>query len=401
MTRTEALSFLGESITEKGVSMSHSELRSRAAARGAALLVTLTLVACQEASRSSIEPETATPVEFFTEADFDEVDKIDLHAHIHTEDGAFVDLAREDRFWFVNIATHAADPEEMKKRHDTVFAQQEAHPDRVLAVVSFPMAGWDDEGWAEKTIRYLDEAFERGAKGVKVWKNIGMEFRDAAGGIVMIDDPGFDPVFAHIVEKDVPVIGHLGEPRECWLPVDQMVMHKGYFSSHPEYHMYLQPEMPSYEDQLEARDGLLKRNPKLRFAGAHLGSLEWSVDELAAFLDRFPDTIVETAARVRDLQYQSSLDRERVRDFMIAYQDRIAYGTDLVVEAPTSTEEAIANARRRWRSDWRYFATDGPVEVRQLDEPVPGLKLPREVVEKLYRLNAQRFLDEAWGPPRT
>jgi hypothetical protein len=47
-------------------------------------------------------------------------------------------------------------------------------------------------------------------------------------------------------------------------------------------------------------------------------------------------------------------------------------------------------------SDWTYFATDGPVEVRQLDEPVKGLQLPRTVVEKLYRLNAERFFGDPW-----
>ena len=263
------------------------------------------------------------------------------------------------------------------------------------------MEGWDDDDWPQRTIQYLDAAFERGAVGVKVWKNIGMEFRDSNGDLIMIDNPRFDPVFQHLVEKDIPVIGHLGEPRECWLPADQMVIHKGYYSSHPEYHMFLHPEMPSYEDQLAARDGLLERNPKLRFAGAHMGSLEWSVDELAAFLDRFPDVIVETAARVRDLQYQSSRDRDKVRDFMIKYQDRVAYGTDLDVDPTAKTEEAIAEARKRWHSDWTYFATDGPVELSQLDEPVAGLKLPRSVVDKLYRRNTERFFDEPWGAPES
>ena len=352
------------------------------------------LVACQTGEPPA-EPEARE--ESFAEEDYDRVDKIDFHAHVHAKDGEFVDLSRADRFWFVNIATYDADPDEMRMRHETVFTQLEAHPDRVIAVSSFPMDGWGDDDWHERTIQYLDETFERGAVAVKIWKNIGMEFRDRDGAIVMIDDPRFDPVFEHLVQKGVPVIGHLGEPRECWLPVEQMVMHKGYFSTHPEYHMYLQPEMPTYEDQLAARDALLARNPKLRFAGAHLGSLEWSVDELAAFLDRFPDVIVDTAARVRDLQYQSSLDRDKVRDFMIKYQDRIAYGTDLVVEPTAMTEEAITEARRRWRSDWRYFATDGEVEVGQLDEPVQGLKLPRGVVEKLYRLNAERFFGDPWG----
>jgi predicted TIM-barrel fold metal-dependent hydrolase len=160
--------------------------------------------------------------------------------------------------------------------------------------------------------------------------------------------------------------------------------------------MYLHPEMPSYEDQLAARDHLLEKHPGLRFAGAHLGSLEWSVDELARFLDRFPHVIVETAARIRDLQYQSSQDRDRVRRFFIEYQDRIAYGTDLTVRPDADVEEAIADARRRWRSDWTYFATDGEVEVSQLAEPVRGLQLPRSVVEKLYRRNAARFFGDPW-----
>ncbi len=363
----------------------------------ALVVLPLAVVACQQAERPAADPVTAAAEEFFTAEDYDRVGKIDLHAHIHAEDGEFVDLARQDRFWFVNIATYNADPDEMRMRHETVFTQLEAHPDRVIAVSSFPMEGWDDDDWQEKTIRYLDETFERGAVGVKLWKNIGMEFRDKNGHIVMIDNPRFDPIFEHLVRKGIPVIGHLGEPRECWLPVEEMVMHKGYFSTHPEYHMFLHPDMPSYEDQLAARDGLLERNPDIQFAGAHLGSLEWSVDELAAFLERFPNVIVETAARVRDLQYQSSLYHDKVRDFMIKYQDRVAYGTDLAIKPPDSTDEAIQAARHRWHSDWTYFATDGSVDVRQLDEPVKGLQLPRTVVEKLYRLNADRFFGDPWG----
>lgn len=361
------------------------------------VLLSFALAACQQPPETP-EESAGGVEESYTEDDYGQVDKIDLHAHIHATDGAFIEETRGDRFWFVNIATHAADPVEMKMRHDTVFTQLEAHPDRVMAVSSFPMEGFDDEDWPERTIRYLDETFERGAVGVKVWKNIGMEFRDTHGDIVMMDNPRFDPVFEHLVEKDIPVIGHLGEPRECWLPVEEMVMHKGYFSSHPEYHMYLHPDMPSYEDQLAARDGLLDRNPGLRFAGAHLGSLEWSVDELAAFLERYPSVIVETAARVRDLQYQSSLYHDKVRDFMIKYQDRIAYGTDLVVEPTDTLEEAVEAAHRRWRSDWTYFATDGEVALRQLDEPVKGLKLPKAVIDKLYRANAERFFQAPISP---
>lgn len=311
-----------------------------------ALQVTTEFVEGQISEKNSAES--------FTTEDYYRVDKIDVHAHIRTEDPGFVELAKRDRFRLVNIATQSAGPEEMRLRYFAGYAQLKAHPDRVIFVSSFPMTGWNDPDWQEKTIRHLDETFAKGAVAVKVWKNIGMEFRDKDGKFVMIDDPKLDPIFAHLAKKGVRVIGHLGEPRECWLPIERMVMHRGYYASHPKYHMYLHPEMPSYEDQIAARDRMLEKHPDLRFLGAHLGSLEWSVDHLAAFLDRFPKVIVETAARVRDLQYQSSLDRKKVRDFLIKYQDRVAYGTDFGVRATDTPDQAIENARRRWLANWNY-----------------------------------------------
>ena len=69
--------------------------------------------------------------------------------------------------------------------------------------------------------------------------------------------------------------------------------------------MYLHPEMPSYEEQLAARDRMLGKHPNLPFLGAHFGSLEWSVDALARFLEELPSAVVDTAARMGQLEYQS------------------------------------------------------------------------------------------------
>jgi hypothetical protein len=54
-----------------------------------------------------------------------------------------------------------------------------------------------------------------------------------------------------------------------------------YYKANPQYHMYLHPEAPSYDDQINARDMLLRNHPGLDFIAAHLASLEWSVDEIA------------------------------------------------------------------------------------------------------------------------
>ena len=111
--------------------------------------------------------------------------------------------------------------------------------------------------------------------------------------------------------------------------------------------MYLHPEMPGYEDQIGARDRFVAAHPGLRFVGAHLGSLEYDVDRIAAFLDRFPNANVDMAARMSQVQYQSVRDYEKVRNFFIKYQDRLLYGTDLTLNPDeASSDDARAEFKR-------------------------------------------------------
>ena len=84
---------------------------------------------------------------------------------------------------------------------------------------------------------------------------------------------------------------------------------------------------------MAARDRMLEKNPELIFVGCHLSSLEWSVEELALFLDRFPNASVDMAARMGQLFYQTHENREKVRDFFIEYQDRITVFDVLIISA--------------------------------------------------------------------
>ena len=340
----------------------------------------------------------ATDTARYSMDDFTRVEKIDVHFHIRTDDPGLVDLARKEQFRFLNVVVHVPDAGELAERHRVSFAQQKAHPAHIAVASAFPLAGWDDPSWAANTIRYLDQTFEKGAVAVKVWKDIGMVFRDANGKLVMIDHPQFDPVFDHLRKKGIVLMGHLGEPRNCWLPLDEMTVNndRSYFSRNPQYHMFKHPEMPSYQDQIDARDRMLARNPELHFLAAHLASLEWSVDEVAGFLDRFPNAMTETAARIGQVQYQSQRDREKVRQFFIKYQDRILYGTDGGFKAGTDADEAYASNRERWIAHWKYFCTDENQSVPELDDPVRGLALPREVIDKLYHFNARKLFPNSW-----
>ncbi|MDE2220580.1 MAG: amidohydrolase family protein, partial [Gammaproteobacteria bacterium] len=129
---------------------------------------------------------------------------------------------------------------------------------------------------------------------------------------------------------------------------------------------------------------------------AHLASLEWSVDELARFLDAHPDAVVDLAARMGQVQYQSNRNRVKVRHFFVRYQDRLLYGTDLTQEPGVDAAAIRRQAHAVWMRDWLYLSTASVQRVPELDAPVRGLALPRAVLRKIYAGNAERWFGAAW-----
>jgi len=127
--------------------------------------------------------------------------------------------------------------------------------------------------------------------------------------------------------------------------------------------------------------------------GAHLGSLEWSVDELAGRFDQFPNFAVDMAARICHIQKQAQDDWQKVYDFFIKYQDRIIYGTDGadVPGGEAVVEKFNMDLHEVWIRDWKFMTTDSTMTSWEVNGPFKGLKLPREVVEKIYYKNAQKW----------
>ncbi|MGA2779649.1 MAG: amidohydrolase family protein [Steroidobacteraceae bacterium] len=335
----------------------------------------------------------------FTMDDFATVDKIDIHVHINSADPAMIDQASADHFRLLTINVDYPDFPPIGEQLKIAQADAASRPAVLAYAATFSMQGWDEPGWQQRVIRQLDAAFAAGAVAVKVWKNIGMDFRDAKGNLVMIDDPKFDAIFDFVRERQRVLIGHQGEPHNCWLPIDEMTVNndKEYFREHPQYHMFLHPELPSYDEQMAARDRMLAKNPGLKFMGAHLASLEWSVDRLAAFLDRYPNTVVDLAARMGQVQFQSNRDRAKLRRFFIRYQDRLLYGSDTEQEPGADPQALRRELHAVWLRDWRYLNTAERFKVPELDAKVTGLSLPKNVVRKIYSSNALRWFGQPWA----
>jgi predicted TIM-barrel fold metal-dependent hydrolase len=349
-------------------------------------------------SRSEIIGEES---DFYTEDDFAEVKKHDVHVHLRKDfDTLFLEQAKEDNFGLLNVSVFTFSGTPPRQQEDFSVRLLQNYPGRIAFATAFSLDNFNENEWEQKTLSYLDSSFSKGAIAVKVWKNIGMELKDNEGNLVMIDDARFDPVFEFMEDQNITLIGHLGEPKNTWLPLEEMTVQgdRDYFGENPQYHMYNLPELPTYEDQIAARDRMLEKHPDLKFVGAHLGSLEWNVDELAKRLDQFPHMAVDMAERISHLQHQAVTDWQKVHDFLIKYQDRLLYGTDLRTGASdiqakglTESEDIKAHAHEVWLRHWNFFTSDDRMEVPKVKGEFQGMKLPKEVVDKIYRTNAEKW----------
>jgi predicted TIM-barrel fold metal-dependent hydrolase len=330
---------------------------------------------------------------YYSMEDFAAVKKIDIHAHALVGRPALVQQAKDDNFTLVSINTEVPGEPPIDSQQYYILQLHQQFPDNIFYVTSFKTETINQPGWSDEQLAYLKNSFDSGALGIKVWKNIGMTLKDKDSNFIMIDNPVFDPIFNYLEQNNIPVLGHIGEPKNCWLPLEQMTTNndRNYFAAHPEYHMYLHPEFPSYDAIIQSRDRLLEKHPKLRFIGAHLGSMEWDVDEIAKRLDKFPNMSVEPAERFGQLQYQSIQNWQKVHDFFIKYQDRIMYGTDVEDNTTLNPEDLKKHAHELWLRDWRYLTSGDSLQSPFVNKKFKGLQLPKTVVDKIYYHNPMNW----------
>lgn len=317
---------------------------------------------------------------------------IDAHIHCGDPHPALQALMEDFQLTYLNICVSQDDHGEWRSQAEQYRQRAQARPDRYAWCTSFDLPRYDDPNYIPSVLAGLEQDFADGAIACKIWKNIGMEVQEPDGRFALPDDPLFEPILRYLAEHKRTLLTHIAEPLECWLPLREGTPHYGYFSRNPQWHMYNRPDFPSHEALMDARDAVLARHPDLRMVGAHLGSLEYDTDAVAARLERYPNFAVDISARLADLAVQ---DSAKVRQFFLDYQDRILFGTDIVMRHDlarldeAARTEIIENMRHNYQTHRAYLESDGPVTVRQYQ--TTGLGLPPDVLEKIYVTNAQEW----------
>ena len=326
--------------------------------------------------------------------------KVDAHSHMFEDHPAFHALFRRLNIQTVNICVNVGG-KHLERMHETAFDLYRQHPQLYPVISTFSLQGCDEPGYTDKVNAWLGQTFERGALGVKIWKEIGLTLKRPDGSFRMPDDALWDPIYAYLAKSEKVLYAHLAEPLEAWLPLDKDSPHYHYYSRQKQFHFYGKPEIPSHESIMVARDRIMEKHPTLVVVGAHVGSLEHDLDALAKRLDRYPNFYTEVSARTKTLVRQPS---EKVRAFLIKYQDRVLYGLDAgwqpyFLALPPGDERRntyLQGLETYYREDYAYYAGKGQISYQA--RQVEALNLPRAVLEKFYHQNAERVfrLKAAW-----
>jgi hypothetical protein len=295
--------------------------------------------------------------------------------------------------WLI-LCTRGTDWDNLRDQINLAARLHAAHPERIQWATSFNLENWGNLDWQQEAIDTIQDGFGKGAVAVKIWKEIGMVLKDSGEDYVMIDDPRFDAILNCIESNNRTLVAHIGEPKSCWIPLETMESpnDREYYSAHPQYHGYLHPEIPHYDDIIAARDRVLEKHPNLRFVGCHLGSLEYDVSELDERFGKYPNFAVDMAERIYYLQMQN---RDKVRKFIIKWQDRLLYGTDFVAGEFEGRKHDIAleclKMDQTYKADYHYFATSEMLFDPKVGRQFQGLSLPPDVLKKIFYGNAKRW----------
>lgn len=252
------------------------------------------------------------------------------------------------------------------------------YPNRFVVFANVDFDGVGTEGWSEKAVQQLETDIRNGAKGLKIFKSLGLRYRDSDGKRLAIDDPRLDPIWAKCAEMEVPVLIHAADPKSFWDPMDSDNERWLELKTHPRRKRSATDPAP-WEKIIQEQHNVFKNHPKTKFINAHMGWYANNLEKLGALMETMPNMYVGIAAVIAELGRQPKF----ARAFFIEYQDRILFGKDSwkPEEFPTyfrvlETGDEYFPYYKKYHAFWAMY----------------GLNLPDEVLKKVYYKNALKLI---------
>jgi uncharacterized protein len=250
---------------------------------------------------------------------------------------------------------------------------QNTDKSRLALFTNIVFSGIGEPGWAERTVKLLEEDVKKGAKGLKVYKNLGFSVKDADGKLLAVDDARLDPVWAKCGELGIPVLIHTADPKSFWDPLDrynerwlELKLNPGRKRGEKDF---------QWQQLLDQQHNVFRRHPKTKFINAHMGWYPNDLRRLDSLMTALPNIYVEIGAVIAELGRQPRASRK----FFEKYQDRILFGKDSWVPAEYATyfrvletEDEYFPYHKKYHAFWRMY----------------GMGLPDDILKKVYYKNA-------------
>ncbi len=368
-----------------------------------AVLLLLTLAACRgecpecPTEASAQAPESAPAAEKIWRLGYP---IIDSHVHlVPTMEGLATALAVFDAAGVERFAVKSAGAWGSPRFQATVALKQ-VLGDQIELFCNIPWKEIDDPDFAKDVAADLEKAARVGVKGVKIFKALGLSVRTADGALVPVDDPRLDPIFEAVGRLGMIMAIHTADPVAFFEPVTPANERWAELKEAPEWSFH-GDEYPSHDELLAQRDRRIARHPGTTFLLIHLANHPEDLDYVDRLLDTYPNVYVDTSARVPEFGRHPP---EKVRAFFTKHQDRILFGSDFIVAfggqmqlgSVSDTPPDLRDAVTFYERHWEYFETDG----KQITHPTPiqgpwkvdAIKLPPEVLRKLYHDNADKLI---------
>jgi predicted TIM-barrel fold metal-dependent hydrolase len=258
-----------------------------------------------------------------------------------------------------------------------------AHPGKFVTFCQLDWESLDRGSGPDDLVRSIERSHHAGARGLKVWKNLGLT-TTVGGRRLMPDDPRLAPVFQAAGELNMPVLVHVADPVAFFMPMDRHNERLEELLAHPSISLA--------SHGLNVRNAIIKSfeaivggNPKTQFIGAHGGCNAEDLPWVSRMLDAHPNFWIDTAAR-------SEIGRQprAVVRLIEKHPDRVLFGTDVF---PIDPEAYHVFFRLIETEDeyFRYNPGTGPC-VQQGRWAVSGLGLAPALAERVYGTNASRLL---------
>ena len=304
---------------------------------------------------------------------------VDAHAHQWRIGGASAsDIARlvadmdaMNMAVMVNLSGGSGDDLKQKVENTEMHA-----PGRFVHYANIDFSRISEPNFGANAAAQLEADVRNGAKGLKIFKSLGMYVFDADSNRVQTDDPRLDPIWAKCGELGIPVLIHTGDPASFWKPQDKY--NERWFELKERPRRKRPPE-PSWEQVMSEQWNVFRKHKNTLFINAHLGWLGNDLGRLGTMLDEMPNVYTELGAVVAELGRQP----HTARQWLIQYQDRVMMGKDSWNPAEYHTYFRVFETADEF---FPYYRT------RHAWWTMSGLDLPDEVLRKIYYKNALRVI---------